>query len=78
MSSIRDSKAFNLSRSIFTEVCESVSWSFSISPLLCLLRVGEGLEVELELDDRSESFKMRTDGRLRMFQVTRCSGVTWC
>ena len=58
--------------------CESVSWSFSISPLLCLLRVGEGLEVELELDDRSERFEMRTDGRLRMFQAKRCSGVTWC
>ena len=55
--------AFNLSRSIFIEVCESVFCSFSISSLLCLFRFGEELEVELELDDRSERFDMRKAGR---------------
>ena len=55
--------AFNLSRSIFIEVCESAFCPFSISSLLCLFRFGEGLEVELEPDDRSERFDMRKDGR---------------
>ena len=49
LSSIRDSMAFNLSKSISIELSESVSWFPSISLLLCLFRFRDGLAVELEL-----------------------------
>ena len=55
LSSIRDSMAISLSRSISIEISESVSWFPSISSLFCLFRFGVGLSAELELDERSET-----------------------
>ena len=60
LSSIRDSMAFNLSKSMSIEMCVLVCWSSSISSLLSLFRFGDGFQVELELDDRSDRFDMRT------------------
>ena len=72
LSSIRDSMAINLSRSISIEISgESVSWFPSISLLFCLFdRFGVGLSAELELDDRSERFNMSTRSKQQIFSIT--------
>ena len=59
-SSIRDSIAFNLLKSMSIETCVLVCWSSSTSSLLSLFRFSDGFEVELELDDCSDRFDMRT------------------
>ena len=69
LSSMRDSIAINLSRSISIEMSESVSWFASISSLFCLFRFGVGLSVELELDECSEHFNMGTSSKQQLFQI---------
>ena len=75
LSSIRDSMALNLSRSISVELSEAVSWFLSISSLFCLFRFGVGLSAELELDDRSERFDMRISSEQQLFQLPGCVDV---
>ena len=60
--------ARNLSRSISIEMSESVS----MSSLFCLFRFGVGLSAELELDERSERFDMRTSSEQQLFQLPGC------
>ena len=68
LSSMRDSMALNLSRSISIEMSGSVSLFASISSLFfCLFRFGVGLSAELELDERSERFDMRTSSKQQLF-----------
>ena len=68
LSSMRDSMALNLSRSISIEMSGSVSLFVSISSLFfCLFRFGVKLWVELELDERSERFDMRTSSKQQLF-----------
>ena len=69
LSSMRDSMAINLSRSISIEMSESVSWFASISSPFCLFRFVVGLSAELELDERSERFNMRTSSKQQLFQI---------
>ena len=75
LSSMRDSIAVNLSRSISVEASKSVSWFPSISSLFCLFRFGVGLSVELELDERSPHFNMGTSSKTTDVSVIGCVDV---
>ena len=61
--------AINLSRSIFIEITESVSWFPSISLLFCLFPFGVGLSAELELDDHSKHFNLSSSSKQQILQL---------
>ena len=67
LSSILDSMAINLSRSISIDISEPVSWFPSISTLFCLFRFVVGLSAELELDEHSERLNMSTSSEYQIF-----------
>ena len=54
---------------------ESISCSSSLSSLLSLFRLGDGLVVELELD-LSERFDMSFKSELRILYTTRCKSTS--
>ena len=74
-SSMGDSMAVYLSRSISVEVSESVSWFPSISSPFCLFRFGVGQSAELELDERSPRFNMRTSSKTTDVSIIGCFDV---